>query len=462
VLTCPGILTLRQSSENTLTSPSRRTFLTSLAAGALAPAFLRRELLSQPAVPRVSGAALRERLEALSAFGRPSGGSFADGVSRVAYSDADVAGRRYVMGLMRAAGLEPVLDAAGNIFARRSGSDDSLPPILFGSHIDTVPNGGNFDGTLGSLAALGVIEALASSGTRTRHPLEMVIWSAEESATFQGLNGSRIVAGDVKPSDMEVVSAWMTRAEAIRRIGGAPERVMEAVRLRGAHHCYLELHVEQGGILDRERIPVGAVEGIVSIDRYEVTITGFANHSGTTPMADRQDALIAASHLAIAVREIVTSEPGRQVGTVGRLAVTPNSPNVVPGMVKLTVELRDLSSEKLVRLAGRIRARAAEIAKATSTSIDMVASSHSDAAHASVEVQRAIERSARSLGLAAQRMPSGAGHDAQMMARLSPMGMIFVPSVRGISHSPLEFTRWEDCTRGADVLLRTVVEVDSI
>ncbi len=260
--------------------------------------------------------------------------------------------------LMRAAGLDPRVDPAGNIFGRRAGTDASLPPILFGSHIDSVPNGGNFDGDLGSLAAVSTLEALAAASVRTRHPLEMVVWSAEESATFTGLNGSRIVAGDVKASDMDMVWSGMTRADAIRKIGGAPDRIMDAIRPHGAHHCYLELHIEQGGVLERERIPVGVVEGIVSIDLYEVTVTGFGNHAGTTPMADRQDALLAASHLTIAVRQVVTSEPGRQVGTVGRLAVTPNSPNVIPGVVRLTIELRDLSPEKLARLTERIRLRA--------------------------------------------------------------------------------------------------------
>jgi N-carbamoyl-L-amino-acid hydrolase len=417
-------------------------------------------VFTQNVPARVDAMALRQRVEALSVFGRPSGGTFADGVSRVAYSDADVAGRGYTISLMRAAGLDPRVDPAGNIFGRRAGTDPSLPPILFGSHIDSVPNGGNFDGDLGTLAALSALEALAVANVRTRHPLEMVVWSAEESATFTGLNGSRIVAGDVTPSDMDKVWSGMTRADAIRKIGGAPDRITDAIRRRGAHHCYLELHIEQGGVLERERIPVGVVEGIVSIDRFEVTVTGFANHAGTTLMADRQDALLAASHLTIAVRQIVTSEPGRQVGTVGRLDVTPNSPNVIPGVVRLTIELRDLSPEKLGRLAERIRVRAAEIARETKTSIEFANISRTPPAIAAEELQRAIERSAGRLGLATQRMPSGAGHDAQMMAQLSPMGMIFVPSVRGISHSPLEFTHWDDCARGADVLLGAVLEMD--
>ena len=279
-------------------------------------------------------------------------------------------------------------------------------------------------------------------------------------AFTQGFDGSRAVAGDLKAADMDQIWNGMTRADSIRKIGGDPDRIMEAIRPRGAHHCYLELHIEQGGNLERQSLPIGVVEGIVAIDRLEVTIAGFANHAGTTAMADRQDALVAGSHLTIAVRQIVSSEPGRQVGTVGRLEVTPNAPNVIPGVVRLTIELRDLSPEKLTRLAERIRLRAAEIGRETKTSIEFTSSSQSPPAIAAVEVQRAIERSAGRLGLATQRMPSGAGHDAQIMARLSPMGMIFVPSVRGISHSPLELTHWDDCARGADVLLGAVLEMD--
>ena len=178
--------------------PSRRAFLTSLGTAAVGPVILGRRVFAQNPSARVDAPALRQRIEALSSFGRPSGGTFADGVSRVAYSDADVAGRRYVIGLMRAAGLEPRVDPAGNIFGRRAGTDGALPPILFGSHIDSVPNGGNFDGDLGSLAALGVLEAVTAARLHTRHPLEMVVWANEEGVAFNlGLAGSRVVAGDL-------------------------------------------------------------------------------------------------------------------------------------------------------------------------------------------------------------------------------------------------------------------------
>ena len=181
--------------------------------------------------PVVDAGQLKQRIESLSVFGRPNGGTFADGVSRVAYSDADVAGRNYVMDLMRAARLEPRIDPAGNIFARRAGSESTLPPILFGSHIDSVPTGGNFDGDLGSLASIGVIDALNRTNALTRHPLEVVVWSAEEGVAFgRGLAGSRIVAGDVKPSDMDAVWNGLRRGDGVRKLGGNPDRIMEAIR----------------------------------------------------------------------------------------------------------------------------------------------------------------------------------------------------------------------------------------
>jgi beta-ureidopropionase / N-carbamoyl-L-amino-acid hydrolase len=419
--------------------------------------------VARRADPRVDGQALRRRIEELSVFGRPDGGTFADGVSRVAYSDADVKGREYVMGLMRTAGLETRIDPAGNIFGRRPGGDSSLPPILFGSHIDSVPSGGNFDGDLGSLSALGAIEALNVARVDTTHPLEMVVWANEEGVAFaRGLAGSRIVAGDVKPADMDQVWNGMTRGECIRRIGGAPERIMDAAKAKGSWHCYFELHIEQGGTLERASIPVGVVEGIVAIDRYDAVVAGVANHAGTTPMNDRQDALLAASQLALAVRDVVTREPGRQVGTVGKLDISPNAPNVIPGSARLTIELRDLSVKKLEALAESIRARARDIASSTRTSIEITRASQNPPATASPELQAAIERVSAVMNLETTRLPSGAGHDAQMMAQLAPMAMIFVPSVGGVSHSPKELTRWDDCTRGADVLLQVVLAADRL
>jgi N-carbamoyl-L-amino-acid hydrolase len=409
----------------------------------------------------IDGARLRSDLEALSVHGRPAGGSFDAGVSRTAYSDADVAGRAYVMALMREAGLAPRIDPAGNIFATRPGRESGLPPILFGSHIDSVPQGGNFDGTLGSLAAIEAVRALARAGHTTRHPLEVVVWAHEEGGTFpNGLNGSRAAAGRLIDGELDHTWNGLRKADGIRRIGGDPDRLAEARRRPGWFHAYLELHIEQGGSLERRGIPIGVVEGIVAIARYQARIVGFANHAGTTAMADRQDALVAASRLVLEVRDVVMAEPGRQVGTVGRIEVSPNATNVVPGAATLSIELRDLDEAKLGRLAEAIRARAAAVARETRTTIEIVPTGSYAGASATPALQAAIERAAGAAGLQHVRLPSGAGHDAQMMATLGPMGMIFVPSIGGISHSPKERTSWEDCARGAAVLLGAILDID--
>ena len=406
----------------------------------------------------ISAARLREQLESLSLFGRPAGGNFSDGVSRIGYSDADLAGRKYVLGLVQAAHLQVRIDAAGNIFVRKPGQDPALPPVLFGSHIDSVPNGGNFDGDLGSLSAIEILRILNENGIITRRPLEAVIWSCEE-ATFNGnaINGSRAAAGKLRPSELAGVSGGLTLSESMRRIGGDPARLEETQLHSGAFHAYLELHIEQGGTLDKEGTSIGIVEGIVALDHYDVVITGMANHAGTTPMADRQDAMIAAAQLTLAVRELVTQEPGPQVGTVGHLEVEPNAPNVIAGRVRLSIDLRDLSTGKLRRLGEAIRARASVIAAQTKTQIVLTQTQHAEPALASPDVRAVIQQTTEHLGLSHRSLPSGAVHDAQVMATLGPMGMIFVPSVGGISHSPKELTAWDDCARGANVLLHTVL-----
>jgi N-carbamoyl-L-amino-acid hydrolase len=441
---------------------NRRQFVSVAAAVGAVAAVRPFAATSQPA-PIVRPARLRGRLERLSTFGRPAGGTFADGVSRVAYSEADIAGRAWLMDEMRGIGLVARIDPAGNIFALRNGADPERRPILFGSHIDTVPHGGNFDGPLGSLAALEVMHAFEAAGVRTRHPLEMVVWAHEEGFAFtRGLAGSRIVAGDLAPGDMDQIWNGLTRAEAIRRIGGAPDRIEEAVRQPGGHHCYLELHIEQGGTLEASGVQIGIVTGIVASHRYEVVVHGVANHSGTTPMDQRRDALVAASQIVLAVRAVGTARPGRQVATVGRLDVVPNSPNAVPGQVMLIVDLRDLSADLLEVMADEIRQRAAEIAQETGTPVEMRRVTEYAAAEASDTVQQVIADAADAAGLTAVRMPSGAGHDAGMMARLGPMGMILVPSVDGVSHSPRELTSWEDCGHGAEVLLGAVLRADAL
>lgn len=435
---------------------TRRELLCGLAAASAAASIPDLSFAQEKTDLRINAARLRLSLEGLSVYGRPSGGSFADGVSRVAYSDADVAGRKYAMGLMRAAGLDPRIDAAGNILALRPGSEQSLKPILFGSHIDSVPSGGNFDGDLGSLSAIEVMHTLNDRKLTTRHPLQVAIWQNEEG----GLVGSRMAAGE--SPDLARQYNGVPLDEGIRKIGGDPGKLMQARMAPGSIRCYLELHIEQGGTLDKAGIPIGIVEGIVSIDEYAVEIRGFANHAGTTPMPERRNALLAAAKLIEAVQQVVTREPGRQVGTVGHIEVYPNATNVVPGLVKHSIELRDLSPEKLARLGEEIRRRARQIARETNTEITITHLENDPPAMANPQIQAQIGQAAASLNLKTMRLPSGAGHDAQMMAKLAPMGMIFVSSVGGISHSPRELTRWPDCTNGANMLLRTILGMDRL
>jgi N-carbamoyl-L-amino-acid hydrolase len=407
----------------------------------------------------INPARLRQSLEGLSQFGRnPEGG-----VSRVAWTQPDIDARRWVIDkLMSGIGLDVRIDPAGSIYGRRRGSEHRLPVILFGSHIDSVPKGGNFDGDVGSMSAIEVMRTLHEKKITTRHPLECVIWSNEEGVHYgRGLFGSRAVIGEFEPGELdEVDEDGLHIRDAVKSIGGELSRIKEALRRPGEIAAYIELHIEQGGVLHKSKTAIGVVDGIVGINRYDVKITGFSNHAGTTPMPDRRDAMIAASHLVIAVREEVVREPGRQVGTVGKLEVKPGAPNVIPGQVDLVIELRDLSLEKVERIFNRIKRRAALIARRGRVEIEFKQTSSHRPALSTPWVRDLIAREAVSLGLKATRLPSGAGHDAQMLARIAPMGMIFVPSVNGISHSPKELTTWEDAANGCELLLKTVLAID--
>ena len=404
---------------------------------------------------RVNGPRIIQNLNALGEFGKnPQGG-----VSRVAYSEADRQGREYVMTLMRTAKLEVTIDLAGNIIGRRPGSVPTLPPLLFGSHIDTVPEGGNYDGVVGSLGAIEVAQTLAEQNLTTRHPLELIIFQNEEG----GLIGSRALDGELTERELDLVSrSGKTIREGTKFIGGDPTRLAEVRRKRGDIAAYLELHIEQGGTLDSEKINIGIVEGIVGINWWDVTVEGFANHAGTTPMNQRQDALLAAAKFIEAVNRAVTSVPGRQVGTVGRIQALPGAPNVIPGKVVLSLELRDLDASKIKTLYEKIHAEAQQIARASSTKFEFKEINVNVPAPTDPRIRKVIADSASELGLTTRLMPSGAGHDAQDMALLGPVGMIFVPSVGGISHSPREFSHPADIANSANVLLHTLLKLDQL
>jgi N-carbamoyl-L-amino-acid hydrolase len=391
----------------------------------------------------------------LSRFGaNPQGG-----VSRVAYSDFDRDARAVVIGWMREAGLDTSTDFAGNIFGRRQGTDASLKPLVFGSHVDSVPEGGNYDGNLGSLSAIEVASTLAQQNTRLRHPIEVVVWANEEG----GLYRSRAVSGQLTRAELANVSASRkTIEEGMRFLGGDPSRFGEVARRRGDIAAYLELHIEQGGILEQTKTDVGIVEGIVGIHQWEVTITGFQNHAGTTPMDQRHDAMLSAARFTEMVNRVVRSQSGTHVGTVGRMQAFPGAPNVIPGKVVCSLELRDLDATRIKTLYDIISAEAKKIGEMNGTTFAYVDLHQNVPAPSDPRVRSIIGESAKSLGLSTRVMPSGAGHDAQSMAQLGPMGMIFIPSIGGISHSPKEYSRPEDCINGANVLLGSVLAADKL
>jgi len=410
---------------------------------------------AHPQAPLADSGRVQQHLGELARFGaNPEGG-----VSRVAFSDADVAGRAYVKRLMQTAGLQVRIDAAGNLIGRREGGDRKLPAIVVGSHTDSVPHGGNYDGDVGVMGGIEVAQQLDDRHIRLRHALEVVDFTDEEG----GLVGSQAMAGHLHSATLDLVNAsGRSVRDGVRLLGGDPDDISHGRRNRGELAAYLELHIEQGGILERTHTDIGVVEGIVGIHWWEATVTGVANHAGTTPMDQRHDALLAASELVLAVNAAATEFPGRQVATVGRVRAEPGAPNVIPGKVVLSVEVRDLDAARIEAVFERIRTRAVAIAQARGTTIefrDLEATAVP--ALTDPRLQRIIDGAAHALGLRTMLMPSGAGHDAQDIAAIAPIGMIFVPSVGGISHAPQEYTAPADIAHGVNVLLRAVLAIDA-
>jgi len=402
---------------------------------------------------RVDGSRLNSHLTELAKFGKtPEGGT-----NRVAYSDIDQQARQYAMQLMRDAKLEVGVDAAGNIIGRRAGSDAALKPLMIGSHIDSVPQGGSYDGQVGSMSAIEVAQSLAENNVRLKHPLEVIIFQNEEGGTI----GSAAISRGLSEKDLNIVTnSKKTIREGIKFIGGDPDRLASIVRKKGDLAGYLELHIEQGGVLYNEKIDIGVVEGIVGINWWEVTIEGFANHAGTTPMNQRHDALLAAAKYIEAVNRVVTSIPGRQVGTVGKIQSFPGAFNVIPGKVATSLELRDLDSTKVETLFEKTMVEVRRIETETGTKFDFKQVNGSKPALTDTRFRQTIDESAKQLGLTTKALPSGAGHDAQEIADICPVGMIFVPSRDGVSHSPREFSKPEDIANGANVLLQSLLRLD--
>jgi len=401
---------------------------------------------------RVDGARLRRSLEAMAEIGATPGG----GMHRLTLSDGDRRARDVLVSWLDELGAMVTVDEMGAIFGRRRGRDDSLPPVITGSHLDTQPRGGRFDGVLGVMSGLEVLRTLRDHDVDTLRPLELVDWTNEEGSRF----APAMLASGVWAGALDRDWAWArTDADGFRfgdelaRIGYRGPAPCE----RRPFHAYYELHIEQGPRLEREGMTIGVPRGIVCLHWYDIYLDGVANQVGPTPMDGRSDALVAAAEMVLAVRELPDEMGGGMVATVGELNVHPNSRNVVPGAAHFTVDIRSwddvLALRAWERLEGEFRAIAARRRCAVRAE-ETWRVQHNEFAPALVA--RVRETAAR-LGYPALDMESGAGHDASYMATVGPAAMVFVPSVGGRSHVEVEETSWEDCEAGANVLLQCVL-----
>jgi beta-ureidopropionase / N-carbamoyl-L-amino-acid hydrolase len=402
----------------------------------------------------INGDRLNERISRLAKIGRTASGS----IRRLAFSPEDLQARYQVQQWMVAAGMTVRTDAAGNLIGRYSGRTDQAPALATGSHIDTVPSGGCFDGVLGVLAGIEVVETLQQNQIRLKHPIEVIVFTDEENTMI----GCQAMAGTLDVDDPKqfktTVDAPME--DCLERIGGSWGELATARRSMADMAAFVELHVEQGAVLEHAQKDVGVVQGVVGIRRLAITLTGQANHAGTTPMDMRQDALVAAAEIVLAVRELALRMPGQPVATVGRLEVLPNAVNIVPGRVTLSVDMRDLSQDCLDQMVSELEQVVGQIAASHNVQFEMAPLLWVEPSLAADLIQATIEEVCQDLGLSYCYLPSRAGHDALEMGRITNMGMIFVPSQAGISHSEAEYTSPEQCAQGANVLLHTLLKLD--
>lgn len=400
---------------------------------------------------------LRSHIEALSQFGKNPHGQ---GITRSCWGPAHEEARAWLLGRMKAAGLETWVDPAGNTFGRLGGGG---PTVMTGSHIDTVPQGGPLDGALGVLAGLECLQAIGESGRSTRLPLTVAAWSDEEGR-YGSLFGSRAFIGKLDPAAIPGMAA-VDGERLVDAMARAGYNALEAPKAKcdpKTLSAYVELHIEQGPHLDAERIPIGLVEGIVGIRRYRLVFVGEPDHAGTTPMAWRKDAFLGAAEYALKAREhIVKKGSGRSVTNFGRIELHPGTSNIVPARAELLQEMRELDPKILARLDRECLALARAIARQRGLKLKVEPRSRTDAARCAPHVMEAVALACQALNLKYKRMPSGAGHDAQNLATVTPSGMLFIPSKGGRSHRPDEMSDWKAIERGGNALLHTLLNLAS-
>ena len=402
--------------------------------------------------PFVNSDRLAQSIENLGQIGQnPSGG-----VRRIAYSPEDIQARNLVQHWMIEVGMSVRIDTAGNIIGRYPGKLPQAPALATGSHIDTVPNGGRYDGAFGVLAGLEVVRVLNERQMQLNHPLEVIVFTDEEGSMI----GSKAMSGRVNDDPAYYCRSGETNIQTcLERVGGNWYQIKQSRRSSEDMAAFVELHVEQGPILEALGKQIGVVEGIVGQRRYTIAVKGSSSHAGSTPMHMRQDALVAASGVVLAVNKLANT-PGQQVATVGRIEVSPNAANVIPGSVEMSLDIRDLSNLHIDNLMEQLRLNIEAIAADTQTQIQLHPFLQNEPALAQPNIQQTIVQVCEDLGLSYTHLPSRASHDAQEIANFTDMGMIFVPSEAGVSHAETEYTSPEQCTQGANVLLHTLLKLD--
>lgn len=396
-------------------------------------------------------------IETLASFNATPG----NGVTRLSFTKEDKMAREYIREQMKSAGLKVWEDGYSNLFGRREGKDPDAPVIMIGSHFDSVINGGAFDGAAGLVAALEVLRVFEEKNIETYYPIEVVAMNDEEGVRFgTGVSNSRAMVGlmDEEELDRVMDRDGVSLRKAMENFGITPD-LKNAKRPEGSIKAFIELHIEQGPILEDNNKDIGLVETIVGLDRYDVKIKGKSGHAGTTPMNNRQDALVVASKLILSVNRIAREVGDGTVGTVGEIQVSPNASNVIPGHVEFSVDVRSTKEENIKRVYDEFLKEIDNIKEEEDIDIEITKSLYVPPVNMSEEIIDTMEKISNRLGYKYMRMNSGAGHDAMNMAKIAETSMIFVPSKNGLSHHPDEWTDYEDLKKGIEVMLNTVLEL---
>lgn len=404
---------------------------------------------------RINFERLQRELLELGEIGQEDGG----GLYRMAFTDADMRARAWLQRQIEEAGLDASMDGAANVLGR-SGEREG-PAVLIGSHLDSVPNGGKLDGALGVLIGLECLRRIKEENIQTRLPVEMIAFSDEEGR-FGGLLGSQAVSGDLNPEILAQARdlSGVSLADAMSEHGLDPMAVLTARRDPHSVAAFLEVHIEQGPVLDEAGLSIGMVEEITGLFKWSARLAGVANHAGTTPMSMRRDPLMGLAEFAGEIPRILEEHgSGQSRATIGKVDLVPGVANTIPGEVVFSLDVRDIAADKLEELHSGFRRVLSAIARRRSLMFEFEILSRVEPVPCAAPIIDAIEETAQQLELPSLRMPSGAAHDAQIMANIAPIGMIFVPSKEGRSHSPAEWTAWKDIENGANVALQTLLKL---